>query len=186
MKRRIALLLPLLGAVPCLGGTSEFHISQLRQKAPAETPFPERKYSVTAFSYLFEPAQAPGAPRFQWCFTAGGGASDRVESHSQTSTSYFKPGGFASVGIRLLTAGQLRFGAGLDLRVSLDGKGGSWGDMASDDQTFRTRPWALGLVQYQFLGEGISPLLSLSIGFAPSGEAGSPTRELALSAGVRF
>ena len=186
MWQRTMVFMALFWTLPCLGGTSEFHLSSVSQEASAEKPFPGKTYSIISISYVFEPTQQPGAPTFQWCFSAAGGASNRVESNSPGSTSYFKPGGYGSVGLRLFSTGQLRFGAGADLRVGSDHTGGSSGDTGNIKQSSQIRPWVLGIAQYRFMSANLSPVLSLSAGFTPSQTAGSPTRELGLSAGVRF
>lgn len=186
MKIRAGLLTPFLALHACWAGSSEFHLTINRQVSNESSLYPARDYQVQSLVYVFEPHQKFEGPIFQWCFSIAKGASNRSSSVSPAGSSYYKPGGYGSIGLRMLSKGTFRFGAGLEMRAGADNKGGVSGDTGNSGLYLYTRPWISVIMQYHYLNTQPAPVFSISVGTTNSEIPGSPRRELGVSAGIRF
>ncbi len=180
-----------LGFLGLNAQANEIHVMALSQPAEATGKLPATTYKPLAIFWVHEFTKGASGLVFQW--TAGYIASPSQEaSYSIPSTSpwggesgRFQPSGTFLGGIRMQSAGTLRFGIGLDLRASSEKEGGQSGDTGNSQTKIQFRPWLLAQVRYAPGFSKTAPVVGVQYGVSTA-EAPAPNKEFGFFIGLRF
>lgn len=179
-----------LAVLPLPAQDREIRLAYLEQKAPASGLFPATTYHHPSLAILLNLSRGSKGPQFQLAFGGGSESSGQSAYATAAEAGKFRPGVYASVGLRLASPGPFSVAGGFEARFSTNrlatAQGAAAGSALGNDQKPNTRLWGVLTAAYSpRQARSANPVFGIQAGFS-SADGPNPNQEIGLFAGIRF